>query len=405
MGTRPQSTRPLLAALAATVLGAGCLGGFAVAPAQAKKPAPPPPSTTTTTTMPTYPTSVVGVSPQALAKPSASGKTIRSLTMDNGKFYVGHGDYINNSGPTKVSTFDPVTRTFAESGLTAPTEEITTFRKINGALYAPWTDPTGSATANQGFSTNAGGTWTNQFKAPAEHVFDVATLTGSDLWMVGSAKNVVGTKGGAAAYRSTDGGATWSLVAKDTSVIEAGRERYYWAAALNGKMYLQAEGVSEGAPLRVFNGTSWSTVAGANPCYTVEARSVEVFKGRILCSNMGVGIVAFDGTTSRTVLRSDSWNILDFDVPGDGFIYALSREGVYRSADGLSWTGLTTVPEFAWSIGVHNGTIYLGERLNATIRTVDGLNTNALPATTAPATTVPPTTVTKPCKGKSGKAC
>lgn len=396
MGTRPLSSRPLLAAVAAAAVSLGCVG-LAAAPAQARKPTPPAP--TTTAALPTYPTSVVGVSPQALAKPTSSGKTIRSLTMDGGKFYVGHGDYINNSGPTKVSTFDPVTRTFAETGLTAPTEEITTFRKINGALYAPWTDPTGSATANQGFSTNAGGTWTNQFKAPAEHVYDVASLNGSDLWMVGSAKNVVGTKGGAAAYRSTDGGASWALVAKDTSVVEMGRERYYWAAALNGKMYLQAHGVTEGAPLRVFNGTSWSTVPGANPCNTVEARSVEVFNGRILCTSFGVGVVAFDGTRATTVLPSTSWNILDFDVPGDGYIYALSRGGVYRSADGLSWTGLTTVPEYAWSIGVHNGTIYLGERLNATIRKVDGLNTAAVVTKTAV------TTGTTPCKGKSGKSC
>jgi hypothetical protein len=210
----------------------------------------------------------------------------------------------------------------------------------------------------------------------------------------------VGTKGGAAAYRSTDGGASWSLVAKDTSSVEMGRERYYWAAALNGKMYMQAEEVLEGAPLRVFNGTSWSTVSGANPCYTVEARAVEVYNGRILCANYGKGVVAFDGRTATTVLPMTDWNVLDFDIPGDGYIYALSRAGVYRSADGLAWKGLTTVPEYAWSIGVHNGTIFLGERLNATIRKVDGLNTNAVPTATAPAPTV-----TTSCKGKSGKAC
>lgn len=392
MGTHTTFARPLLAAVVAAAASVGCL---TAAPAQAKKPTPPSPATTA---LPTYPTSVVGVSPQALEKPNESGRTIRSLTMDNGKFYVGYGDYIVNGGPTKVTTFDPATKVFAESGLTAPTEEITTFRKINGKLYAPWSDPTGSATANQGYSTNATGTWTNQFKAPAEHVFDVATLTGSDLWMVGSAKGVVDGKGGAAAYRSTDGGTTWSMVAKDTSVVEGGRERYYWAAALNGKMYMQAEAV-DGAPLRAFNGTTWSTVAGVTPCNTTEARAVEVFKGRIICTNYSKGVVAFDGTRATTVLPTNGWFVLDYDVPGDGYIYALSRGGVYRSADGLSWTGLTTVPEYAWSIGVHNGTIYLGERLNGTIRKVDGLNTNALPTTTAP------TSGTTPCKGKSGKTC
>ncbi|MFC7489085.1 MULTISPECIES: hypothetical protein [unclassified Knoellia] len=392
MDTRKTSGRPLLAVLAATITGLGCVAGLAAGPAQAAKPTPPPPPTAN---LPTYPTSVVGVSPSALAKPTASGKTIRSLTMDNGTFYVGHGDYIGNSGPTKVSTFDPTTRTFAESGLTAPTEEITTFRKLGGKLYAPWTDPTGSASANQGFSTNASGTWTNEFKAPAEHVYDVATLTGSDLWMVGSAKYPGTTKGGAAAYRSTDGGTTWSMVARDTSVIEGGRERYYWAAALGGKMYLQATDVEGGAPLRVFDGTKWSTLAGLNPCHTVEARAVEVFKGKIICTNYAKGVVAFDGQKATTVLPSTGWNVLDFDIPGDGYIYALAGDGVFRSADGMTWKGVAKTPDLSWSIGVHNGTVYLGQRLNATIVKLDGLNVNALPTTTAPTTT---------CKGK-GKAC
>lgn len=379
MGSPALSPRPLLTALAAGATSLGCVLALSAAPASAAKPTPP---STTPVVLPTYPTSVVGISPQAAAKPTSSGKTIRSLTMDNGKFYVGHGDYLENSGPTKVSTFDPVTRTFAESGLTAPTEEITTYRKINGKMYAPWTDPTGSATAKQGFSTNASGVWTNEFKAPAEHVYDVASLTGSDLWMVGSAKNVSGTKGGAAAYRSTDGGASWSLVSKDTSLTETGYERYYWAAALGGKMYMQAQGVTEDPPVRVFDGARWSSL-DMTPCHAVEARSVEVFKGKILCPNYLKGLVAFDGRKMTTVMpMATHGNVRDFDIPGDGYIYALSGGGIFRSADGLTWTGLARTPDYAWSIGVHNGTIYLGQRLNATIIKLDGLNTNARTATT-----------------------
>lgn len=372
---RKKSVRPLLTAIGVTATTLGCVAALAAAPAQAAKPAPPAP----TGPLPTYATSVVGVSPAALAKPTESGKTIRSLTMDNGKFYIGHGDYIENSGPTKVTTFDPVTRTFADTGLTAPTEEITTFRRINGKLYAPWTDPTGSYSAKQGYSTNAGGTWTNEYKAPAEHIYDIATLNGSDLWMVGSAKYLPSTKGGAAAYRSTDGGSTWTMVAQDTSPTEGGYERYYWAAALGGKMYMQAEDVYGGAPLRVFNGKSWSTVRDLTPCSAVESRAVEVFNNKILCPHYAKGLVAFDGRKATTVLpQFGNGNVRDFDVPGDGFIYALSGEGIYRSADGMSWTGIAKTPDLAWSIGVHNGTVYLGQRLNATIVKLDGLNVNTL---------------------------
>lgn len=243
------------------------------------------------------------------------------------------------------------------------------------------------------------GTCNNEFKAPAEHVFDVATLTGSDLWMVGSAKNVAAGKGGAAAYRSTDGGTSWSMVASDTSITEVGRERYYWAAALNGKMYMQAEAVQEGAPLRVFDGTTWTTMPDVNPCYTLETRAVEVFKGKILCTNYSKGVVAFDGTRATTVLPTTGWNVLDFDIPGDGFIYGLSPGAIYRSADGMTWTALAKSPDLAWAIGVHQGTVYVGQRLNGTIVKLDGLN-----ATTATGTGTTPGTTT-PCKGKSGKIC
>ena len=387
MGSRQLVSRPALAAIAATLTSLGCVIALSAAPATAAKPGPPPPPSADS--LPTYSTSVVGISPQAAAKTTSSGKTIRSLTLDGGKFYVGHGDYINNSGATKVATFDPTTRTFAESGLTAPTEEITTYRKINGKLYAPWTDPTGSATSNQGFSTNASGTWTNEFKAPAEHVFDVATLTGTDLWMVGSAR--WGTGGGAAAYRSTDGGKTWALAMKDTSATYGGYERYYWAAALNGKMYMQAKDVYGGAPLRAFDGRSWSTVS-LTPCTAVEARAVEVFAGKILCPNYLKGLVAFDGRNATTVLPQALGNVLDFDIPGDGFVYALTPTGIFRSSDAMTWTGLARTPDLSWSIGVHNGTVYIGQRLNATIVKLDGLNV---------ATATRTATTTSSCRGNS----
>jgi hypothetical protein len=322
-------------------------------PAQAAKTAKPRP-------VPSHTTTVVGTDPFASAQPTAAGHLLRDLGLDGGKLYVAYGDYNANTGPQQVHTFDPTSGQFSASQLQVPTEEISVYRKLNGKLYAPMTDPRVPSTSNVGYATNATGPWTNQMKAPAVHVYDVATMNGSDLWMVGSVAQYdpVTPGGGAAAYRSTDGGQTWQIVAKDTSVAENGFERYYWAAAINGTMYLQADGVTEGSPLRAFNGTGWSTVAVDRPCGTVAANRVEVFKNRIVCAGgTAFGITTFDGVRSVT---APIGALADLAVPGDGYIYALTNTGVHRSLDGISWTPLSTAPSGARSVAVVNGTVYLG---------------------------------------------
>lgn len=337
-------------------------------PAQAAKPVKPPKPIP----IPSHTTTVVGTDPFAAAQPTAAGHLIRDLGMDGGRLYVAYGDYDANTGPQQVHTFDPVSGQFSPSALQVPTEEISVYRKLNGKLYAPMTDPRDPWTSNVGYATNASGSWTNEMEAPAVHVFDVATMNGSDRWMVGSVVQYdpAAAGGGAAAYRSTDGGQTWQVVATDTSVAENGYERYYWAAAINGTMYLQASGVTEGAPLRAFNGTTWSTVAGSRPCGTIAANRVEVFKNRIVCAGGTVyGVTSFDGV--RTVTAAIG-GLVDLAVPGDGWIYALTTTGVHRSLDGTTWTALSTAPAGAQSVAVLNGTVFLGMS-NSTIVKINQL--------------------------------
>jgi hypothetical protein len=360
MRTRNAAPVALVTAFAAALV-------LTASPAQAAKPVKPHP-------VPSHTTTVVGTDPFAAAQPTAAGHLIRDLGMDGGKLYVAYGDYNANTGPQQVHTFDPVSGQFSASQLQVPTEEISVYRKLNGKLYAPMTDPRDPWTSNVGYATNATGPWTNQMKAPAVHVYDVATMNGTDLWMVGSvsAYDTAVPGGGAAAYRSADGGATWQVVAKDTSVVENGYERYYWAAAINGTMYLQADGVTEGAPLRAFNGTTWSTVPASvgRPCGTVAANRVEVFKNRIVCAGgTAFGVTSFDGARAVTAAIGA---LSDLAVPGDGYIYALTNTGVHRSLDGISWTPLSTAPAGAQSVAVVNGTVYLGMG-NSTIVRINNL--------------------------------
>lgn len=381
MQIRTMAATVFVTTIATTIAAASIGTGTAAAsPAQGAR-------TVKATSVPAHTTTVVGKDPFAAAQPTAAGHLIRDLGMANGKLYVAYGDYDANTGPQQVHTFDPSTGVFSGSLLEVPTEEISTYRKINSAMYAPMTDPRVPWTADAGYATNATGSWTNQMKAPENHIFDVATLTGSDLWMVGSVGRydpaVAG--GGAAAYRSTDGGQTWQLVAKDTSAVETGYERYYWAAAINGTMYLQASGVSGGAPLRAFNGTTWSTVSLASadqPCGTVAANRVEVFKNMIVCAGgSAYGVTTFDGVTAKTAAIG---GLSDLAVPGDGSIYALTTNGVYRSIDGRSWTPLSTAPAGAQSVAVVNGTVYLGMN-DSTIVKINKLTVSPAPSATTQA--------------------
>ena len=175
------------------------------------------------------------------------------------------------------------------------------------------------------------------------------------------------------AYRSTDGGGTWQVVATDDSGTTS-YERYYWAAASRGTMYLQAEHVNGGAPLRAFNGTSWTTSAD-EALLGVRGQQRRGVRRRIVCMGPTGGVNAFDGT--RTVQTSLTSYLYDLAVPGDGYIYALTLAGIHRSADGLTWTGLATAPANARSIAVQNGTVYLGTT-DATIVRLQGLNAAAV---------------------------
>ena len=87
------------------------------------------------------------------------------------------------------------------------------------------------------------------------------------------------------------------------------------------------------------------------------------------------GITAFDGTTA--VATKVTSLVHDLTVPGDGYIYALTESGIYRSADGLAWTGLASAPAEARSIAVLHGTVYLGTT-DATIVKLSGLTVTPL---------------------------
>lgn len=308
--------------------------------------------------------SVIGVHPEASAQPTPAGKMLRDLAVNNGKLYAAYGDYNADTGPIHINPFNIAANTFEGSVLSVPTEAIYGFRSINGKLVAPMFDPITPYTANQGYAEQlSNGSWQNRLHVPMEHVFDVATLDGTDLWMAGHRRASDGTELDAVAYRSTDDGATWTVAQTDASAGEddelRAHDRYYWMAVLNGKIYMQASLTSgEFPPVRSFDGSTWAEGTTHRVCSN-DPGLVEVFAGYIVCSKgLWDSLQFYDGTLLSTITLSIG-SVIDFYVD-EHYLYVLGSKGVYRTSDLHDWDFLGPVPAESQSLAVVDDYLYIG---------------------------------------------
>lgn len=317
------------------------------------------------TTTPTLQFSLLATHPEAAVQPTSLGKTIADLAVLDDKLYAGYGDYSANTGPIKINPLNLKTNTFTGSELTILSEAILQFRQINGKLYAPMTDPDRPALEDAGYGLLSDGSWSSVYKAPAIHLYDMATLNGTDLWMVGSAMEADGKTGkGAIAYRSLEGGETWTIAMEgDISSPQSGFERYYWVAELDGKIYMQAESVTPATPVRIFDGADWTTGTTERIC--TYRGGPEVFAGYIICPGR-TELSLFDGTSVQAVAlphgkSCQPGSVTDVHVSDDKQLYALSSSGcIFRSNDAKKWELLGSGPANARSIAVQGNKVYLG---------------------------------------------
>lgn len=273
--------------------------------------------------------------PSVMAQPT-SGRWIKDIGVtSDGRLILGHGNYSANTGPIDLAWVDPAT---GEMGVyvTAPTEELNTFRSFRGHLFAPWIDPTGPGSAvNGGYTTDEGG-WRNTFTTPAGHVYDYAELNGS-RFLTGAI-----AYGGAGVWQS-DGDGPWRLVLSEESAGGAtGWERFYWAAVLGGKVYVQAlhKGGTEAQPtmdafrMRAWDGTRWRAVKAT--VKVTEASNIETFRDRAF-----FGRSVFDGRT----VRASTVPVWPSDFYTDGStLWAVDEAGaVWATGDGTSWAPYATV--------------------------------------------------------------
>lgn len=286
----------------------------------------------------------VAAHPQASQQPTDYGRMIRTLHEWDGLLYPGYGDYGANTGPVRITPFDPSTDAFRSSIHTADTEQIHLYREIGGRLRAPHIDPGGGA------DYSVGEPWDNRNVVSSLHVYDVVEAAGS-VWMAGSSGR------NATVWRSTNGGSSWS-VSLQQQLGSDDWARFYFAGVHNGKVYVQADGFHGRATAsKVWNGSSW--VTGPDLQVNGYGQSPRPFNGEMVYLGLHPGgcssLAAFDGSSARRLVSA-----YDYVIDG-GHLYALRCDGtVERTADLSSWQAVTPPLDVARSLAVVDDRVYAG---------------------------------------------
>ena len=306
----------------------------------------------------------LGTHVDAAAQSTSTGRNLHTLQPFNGKIYAGFGDYGANTGPIGIRPFNPTTNAFGSRLLNSGTEAIYIYRNIGGKLYAPHIDPlAGESSGGFAVGTASGGneTWADRFPVTALHMYDITSYTGSDLWMAGSQGN------NATAWRSMDGGTTWSI-ARQLAPVTASFVRFYGIGNYAGSLYLQS---SDRADSEVFDGTSWTAGPDLTPNGGYMWQPSE-FAGKLVykVSHWLSPLYGFDGTQASIILNPTGSGggsggtprgIYDYAI-ADGLIYTLGVDNLVRYSSDLSnWTLLPdAAPTVGRSLTVLNGRLYVG---------------------------------------------
>jgi hypothetical protein len=305
---------------------------------------------------------LVGTHPQASEQPTSRGRTLNFLKYWNGAIYAGYGDYSANTGPIAITPFAlPSDQFAAQPAFWADSEELQVFRALNGDLHAPSIDPKIDDDYSQ---RPLAGPWTARDVVDALHVYDMTERAESELWMVGSAGE------DAVAWRSLDGGATWSTALTVPPRNSGDFARFYFAGVHQNALYVQAVDFGGKHPTsKVFDGSEWSDGPDLIP-QGGYGYDTELFNGQLvyLAGDSSIDIqepvsaspsslVSFDGAK----VTSTGQVFHNYSVDGDT-LYGLGENGQIRKTTDLSsWTELeTAAPETARSIVVIDGTIYVG---------------------------------------------
>ena len=325
----------------------------------------------------------------AYEQPSSIGRALSTIEIFNNHLYAGYGDYTADTGPIEVVPVDLATGTIGESLLSHATEAIYIYRKVGDEIFAPDIDPRRTRIA--GFSRGVAGTpvdrWTDEKVVRALHIFDVATFDGADLWLFGSQ----GSR--AMAWRSTDGGTTWTTALSVDARAEGRFARLYSAFTLDGRLYAHVSEYPGGmhSTSMVFDGAGWTTGPRLIPAFVTfddifpwkalrvgdKAFYMDAHSGT---TNVVARVYQFDGErasltfgpTDQHETRNPQDAVLDITV-SDDTAYVLNRlQQVWSSTDLANWTLRVTFEvesgQSATCIAVTGNDLYVGTNMSGIYR-------------------------------------
>ncbi|MBA2479264.1 MAG: PKD domain-containing protein [Planctomycetes bacterium] len=318
---------------------------------------------------------------------------LESLQPWNGRIHSSFS--ATEDGPAFLAAFDPQSNTFGPAWQ-AGTKYVDRLKPIGGKLYASSGRNIGPVAGNL-FVADAAGTWsTIMFEPKALHIYEVTAL-GTDIFAFGSGPE--GSMPTGVAYRSTDGGATYTisyehatdpyLSAQEQRNWPQWLTRCYLGGVLNGKLYTQeiqyvpapvgSEYVEAPydiymlptASARVFDPAvgSWKPAPRMFPASITRARGYAQanFLGKLVYQTAGPysaaeflnnDLFTYDGAQATLVTMPSK--IKNFIVDGS-YLYALGSDSVVRrTADLQNWTVMGTAPAISRSLTVMNGRIYIG---------------------------------------------
>ena len=304
---------------------------------------------------------LVGTHPDAINQPAAStGRELRRLVAYQGRLYIAYGDedYNNNvgTGPIRVTPYDPSSGTFVYEW-TQESEAIDNYVEINNRLYIPNVDfhhPTSDFSTKNSFDVfiPAQGWQKGYTTTDYVHAYDVTTLNGADLYIVGG----YGSSGRSAKVdKSVNGGASWQNVFEEEP--NGNYARYYFAGVYQGKLYVQADVFgSLHANSKVYDGVSWSNGPRLNSATAFGQHTAE-FGGYMLYRGDS-SLMKFNGTTSATARGMYK----DFTIVGNTLYYLQSNGEIYSTEDLNTWQFFRNAPSDASSIGVLDNYLYIGTK-------------------------------------------
>ncbi|HEX8068355.1 MAG TPA: hypothetical protein VF546_00285 [Pyrinomonadaceae bacterium] len=315
----------------------------------------------------------------AAADPTWGARWLWALQPWRGRLFVGYGSFNGANPRAVIRAFDPAAGRFsAAPAFATDNEAVGLFREIAGRLYVPTMDAHSGGLSLQNFAVttdDTGDAWADRAARPMYHNWDVATLDGRDLWLVGTDADLACPVecSDAVAYRSTDGGLTFTEMVR-VAAPDAGYKLgwFQFAFAFNGKLYLQAyfrfsttaQPDLVATQSYVYDGRAWATGpdllprrsqgdSGYNPVpfdnhvvYLTQVPISRSYPKALPLWQNRIDLAAFDAEERVCYLKIPG-GVANFTVAGR-YLYVLARDGQIRRTRSLAipWKQWEALPAF-----------------------------------------------------------